>query len=181
MLPHSMPNTLAKSIFSHFMAIAPMIKVGISVNTKPNPIHNKPSGRNTVSKKCAPASSPRHARYIDSPKARNMRFALRVVYVIMCNRGPNVPKRMPTMIGPPARPNLTGVEMPGMAMGNDPSTSPSTIPINMTTRFGSLRLFTALPSTFSTFRMAADSPTTVNRSPSWSTSSGVARSCTPER
>ena len=31
----------------------------------------------------------------------------------MCSRGPNVPIRIPTMIGPPASPSRTGAEMPG--------------------------------------------------------------------
>ena len=38
-----------------------------------------PSGRMTVSKKCVPASSPRHARYIERPSARSIRLALWVV------------------------------------------------------------------------------------------------------
>ena len=37
------------------------------------------AGRITVSKKCAPASSPRQARYKDSPIPLSIRLALRVV------------------------------------------------------------------------------------------------------
>ena len=96
-------------------------------------------------------------------------------------RGPNVPSKMPTIIGPAAKPNFTGVAMPGNENGTDPKASPKTRPIKITTRLGSSRSLTAFPNTCSTFRIAAASPTTVNRSPNWSTNSGVASNSTPER
>ena len=85
------------------------------------------------------------------------------------------------MIGPPAKPNFTGALTPGMEIGMAPRANPKMIPINTATRFGSFKLFTALPKTFSTFWIAAASPTTVNRSPNCSVSSGVASNCTPDR
>ena len=54
------------------------------------------------------------------------------------------------MIGPPARPNLTGVLIPGMAMGMEPNTNPKTIPIKIAAKFGSLNVLVAFPNTFST-------------------------------
>ena len=69
----------------------------------------------------------------------------------MCIRGPNVPKRIPTIIGPPAKPSFTGVLIPGIEKGIAPNANPNTIPINITTKLGSFKLLTALPSTFSTF------------------------------
>ena len=48
-------------------------------------------------------------------------------------------------------------------------------------KLGSFKLLMAFPSTFSTFWMAAASPTTVRRSPNCKVSSGVANNCTPER
>ena len=85
------------------------------------------------------------------------------------------------MMGPPARPSFTGMLMPGMLTGMLPSTRPRISPMKTAARLGSLRLLTALPRIFSTLWMAAASPTTVRRSPSWSVRSGVASSCTPER
>jgi len=88
---------------------------------------------------------------------------------------------MPMTIGPPARPSFTGRLMPGMLTGMLPSTSPRISPTKTATRLGSSRFLTALPRIFSTFWIAAASPTTVRRSPIWSRRSGVASSCTPER
>ena len=79
MLPHSSPDTEPKSTFSARRANSPTNTTGTKVSTKPMAIHSAPSGRMTVSKKCAPASSPRQARYIESPKARSIRLALCVV------------------------------------------------------------------------------------------------------
>ena len=53
-------------------------------------------------------------------------------------------------MGPPANPNLTGVLMPGMAMGMEPRTSPKTMPMKMAAKFGSRSVLVALPNTFST-------------------------------
>ena len=99
----------------------------------------------------------------------------------MCKRGPKVPIRIPTIIGPPASPNFTGTLTPGTAKGIAPSANPKTIPTNTATKLGSFKLLTALPRTFSTFWIAAASPTTVSLSPSCKVSSGVASSCTPAR
>jgi len=79
MAPHSMPQVDPKSSRDQRRAIHPMTSTGSSVSAKPRPIHIAPSGRMTVSKKCAPASSPRQARYIDSPMPRSIRLALSVV------------------------------------------------------------------------------------------------------
>ena len=65
--------------------------------------------------------------------------------------------------------------------GETSRNSHQNIAANASTRFGSLRLFTALPRIFSTLRIAAASPTTVRRSPNCKRRSGVASSCTPER
>ena len=79
MLPHSSPATEPKSTFSSRIAGRPTMTTGTNVSTKPTPSQRMPSGRMTVSKKCAPASRPRQARYIESPSARSMRLALCVV------------------------------------------------------------------------------------------------------
>ena len=69
------------------------------------------------------------------------------------------------MMGPPAKPNLTGVLIPGMAIGIEPRINPNTIPIKMAARLGSLNVLVAFPNTFSTFWTAVASPTMVSRSP----------------
>ena len=95
-----------------------------------------------------------------------MRLALRVVYVTRCRRGPYAPISIPIIIGPPARPNFTGELIPGMLIGIAPMIRPSTIPMNIDAMLGSFSVFTVFPSTFSTFCIAAASPTTVSLSPS---------------
>ena len=79
MLPHSSPETDPKSTFSTRRANSPTSTTGTNVRANPMPSHKAPSGRMTVSKKWVPASSPRHARYIERPSARSIRLALWVV------------------------------------------------------------------------------------------------------
>jgi len=85
------------------------------------------------------------------------------------------------MIGPPANPNLTGELISGSVIGIEPIISPKTMPIKIEPKFGSFSVFTVFPNTFSTFFIAAASPTTVKRSPSWSINSGVASNWMPLR
>ena len=63
---------------NRIVAIKPMNITGNSVIINPMQIQAMPSGRITTSKNSAPASIPRQAKYNDSPKARSIRFALRV-------------------------------------------------------------------------------------------------------
>ena len=79
MLPHNMPATDPKSMRRMRRAKMPSSTTGTNVSRNPSNSHSAPSGRMTVSKKCVPASSPRHARYIDRPSARSIRLALYVV------------------------------------------------------------------------------------------------------
>ena len=60
--PHNKPQMVPKSSFCNRKAITPIIINGMNVMVIPSNSHSAPSGLTTVSKKCAPASSPRHAR-----------------------------------------------------------------------------------------------------------------------
>ena len=85
------------------------------------------------------------------------------------------------MIGPPAKPKRTGAEMPGIDSGTAPNARPKISPMKIDIRLGSLSSFEALPSFFSTRSIDGSSPTTITRSPSCSTRSGVANRGTPLR
>mgnify|MGYP002508179170 CR=1 FL=1 len=75
--------------------------------------------------------------------------------------GSNRPIKMPTTIGPPARPSLTGAEIPGITIGMEPKSRPSTMPTNITARLGSLSLVAVLPTTSATLSIWFSLPTTV--------------------
>ena len=92
-----------------------------------------------------------------------------------------MPISKPVIIGPPARPNLIGVLMPGMKIGIEPRIKPRTMPINIAPKFGSLNDPLALSSSFSTIAIDLDSPTTVRRSPNCKTNPGVANRTIPFR
>ena len=88
---------------------------------------------------------------------------------------------MATTSGPPARPSLTGVGIPGNAMGRLPHRIPRKMPTNNVIMFGSLRRFKELPSTLATRSTASSEPTTMTRSPTCSIRLGLANRSTPER
>ena len=124
---------------------------------------------------------PTLARKSTIPISRSIRLALMVVYVTRCILCPKRPIRMATTSGPPARPNFTGVGMPGNAMGRLPNRIPRKIPTKMVTMFGVSRRFNWLPSTPATRSTASCWPTTITRSPTWSTRLGSANRSIPER
>ena len=56
-----------------------MMTTGRMVMAAPKPIQPNAAGCMTTDRKSLPASSPRQARYMESPSDRSMRFALVVV------------------------------------------------------------------------------------------------------
>jgi len=88
---------------------------------------------------------------------------------------------MATTNGPPARPNFTGVGMPGKAIGKLPKKIPKNIPTKIVTIFGWSRRFRELPSTLATRSTASCWPTTITRSPTCRVRCGSANRSIPER
>ena len=70
-----MPAVVANDLRRHTTATTATTASGTAVSKAAKPIHCNAAGCITVAKKSPPASSPRQARYIDSPSERIKRLA----------------------------------------------------------------------------------------------------------